>query len=148
MKEEDKINIILKELEFLQGVIARQENARLTIRNWYMGFITVLVVAFFSKEISMNKNAFISIGSTLTLLFYWTELVYRVAEKRAMVRSNEVEGKLRESENYDGPKIGVSLGRPNTIKDQLKEVPNNVRISGPYLVMLIMLLLIYFFPNK
>lgn len=148
MKAEEKTSIILKELELLQSIIARQENARLTIRNWFIGFITALVVSYLSNSISIPTSTFLSIGTVLILMFYWTELVYRVAEKRAIVRSNEIEMQLRDMESYDGPKIGLSLGRPNRLRDQILEIPNNVRISGPYLTILILVLLIAFFHNK
>ena len=143
--QEDRNTILLKEYEFLQNIIARQENTRLTIRNWFMGFITALSIAYLSNSVSIPKNGFLLVSVVLILLFYWTELVYRVAEKRAMIRSDEVEKYLREGTEYDGPKIGLSLGKSNRFSDQLKEIPTNIRISGPYVVISILILLIALF---
>jgi len=69
-------------------------------------------------------------------LFLWLEVIYSVAGNRAIKRSIEVEGIIRQPAEYKGPQVGASLKRKNTLRSQLEAV-NNVRIYVPYFVLLI-----------
>ncbi|HBY02154.1 MAG TPA: hypothetical protein DEG92_06430 [Rikenellaceae bacterium] len=139
---EDRTTVALKEYEFLQNIIARQESIRLTIRNWLFGLVTGLIIAFYSNDFILSQWQFTLLSIFLILMFYWTELLHRVAEYRAMVRSTEVEEILRSGTSYDGPKIGKSLDKRNTIKDQIAQIPNNPRIYIPYITLLFIISLI------
>lgn len=139
---EDRTTVALKEYEFLQNIIARQESTRLTIRNWLFGLVTGLIIAFYSNDFILPQWQFTLLSIFLILMFYCTKLLHRVAEYRAMVRSTEIEEILRCGTYYDGPKIGKSLGKRNTIKDQIAQISINPRINIPYITLLFIIFLI------
>ncbi len=106
----DEKDLAFKELTLLQSLIDRQEKNRLQFRNWYIGLITATSIAFLSKENKILSNMdFLVIGTSLTIIFSFLELVYGITENRTIERSLRIEELIREGKQYDGPKIGLSL---------------------------------------
>ncbi len=135
---------IWKELEIAQTLIARQESNRHQFRNWYVGILTALLIAFASKEITIEKNQFLILSGIITLIFYILEFGFGASEGRIINRSNELEEILRTNGEYDGPKIGLSL-RPIGKRYLPKRSDIKfVRMTFTYLIMFLCSLIIYF----
>jgi hypothetical protein len=133
----------LEELKFLQDTIGRMEGIRLQLRGWNIVLLTALTAAFLAKDSPLSKGKYVSVSIGLSLLFFWLETVHRVAENRAIKRSNEVEAALRVETDYDGPRIGLSMSRANNLNEQLAAM-NNIRMYLPYIVMTALSVLIAF----
>src|SRR5690349_24750348 len=115
----DRDSMALEELKFLQDSIARQEGLRLQFRGWNIALLTALTAAFLANNSPLSKGKYMAVSIGLSLLFFWLETVHRVAENRAIKRSNEVEAALRAEIDYDGPRIGRSMSRANNLNEQL-----------------------------
>lgn len=100
-------------MELIQAIITRTESVRIKFRSWYIGLIAAISAAFYTTDKLMNAIAFLAFCSALTIFFFMIELFYRLPESRAIQRSNQIEEFLRgEVQNYDGPKIGISIRPP------------------------------------
>ncbi len=129
--------LALEELKLIQTVISRQESLRLTLRGWAIGLVSILTVSFLSSKLLLPRAQYVAGVVFLCVLFFWLEVVHRVAENRAMERCENIELFLRGgTPTYGGPLIGKSLARPNSLRDQLKAA-DNLRIYLPYLVLII-----------
>ena len=142
MKTNTNFELMIKEFDILQDVIKFQEDIRMKSRNWCITIISAITITFISEKISFSNLNFLIMNSVLIVLFLWLELIYRVAEKRAIIRSSYVESALRGEKKYDGPLIGKSLSKSNSIKTQIKEL-NNIRIYFTYLILFLLTILIY-----
>lgn len=137
-----KQQLALEELKMLQEIAQNQEELRFKIRGWCMALITALAVAFLSKELKLSGGHFALISSIILFLFLWLDVLYRVAQVRAFKRADAVESFLRgEEQTYEGPKIRSSLSIPNSLEEQ-KESLNNIRIYGPYIPMIALVLIV------
>lgn len=135
--------IIIKELEIMQGIIARQEEMRMQCRNWYITIVTALTVAFFSKEVSLGQRHYLLITLVLAASFLWLEVIHRVAEQRAMDRGLLIEQALRKEVVYNGPSIGESFKDASTKGEQLKAL-NNIRLYATYLLLSLLAIIVSF----
>jgi hypothetical protein len=132
----EKQQIALEELRALNDKISSQEEAGARIKNWVIGLITAISVAFLSEKVVFSRRGYLTISIGITILFLWLDIIHRVAHDRAIERAAQVEQYLRgEEAAYDGPKIGQSLSRPNTLAAQLRAL-NNVRLYFPYIILL------------
>ena len=99
-----------------------------------IGFLTA---SFLSSKLLLPRAQYVAVVVFLCVLFFWLEVVHRVAENRAMERCEDVELFVRGgTPTYGGPLIGKSLAQPNSLRDQL-EAADNLRIYLPYLVLII-----------
>ncbi len=141
MKKHGKYDTALKEIEILNLAIARQEDIGLKIRGWCITLITALTIAFLSNELITNKETFFWITLFVIFLFYHIETLHRVAEIRAIRRSQRVEKIMRLGLPYDGPDISRSLvfGRPG----DKRKAWFNPRIFWTYFFLFAFALVIY-----
>lgn len=130
-----------EELKALQNIISSQEETRAKVKNWAVGLISAISVAFLTQKASFSRKGYFVISIGITILFLWLDVVHRVAQNRAIQRSNEVERILREEADYDGPKIGATLAVANTLREQIRAL-NNIRLYIPYIVLIIIVIVI------
>lgn len=143
MTKEQKENAF-KELALLQSLIDRQEKNRLQFRNWYIGLLTATTIAFLSKDKFLKNCDFLILGTGLTIIFAFLEVVYGITENRAIDRSLAVENQIRDGENYDGPKIGLSL-RPKKFLS-LREFKYKI-VTVVYFTLWLFIFLLYWFKH-
>lgn len=134
----DKEQMALEELKIIQDVIYDQEAIRFKIKGWAVALITAISIAFLSKKINFSSTEYLFTSVGIVLLFFWTDVIHRIAQDRAQKRALNIERFLRGETEYDGPKVSISLSRDNTIKDMLRSA-KNVRVYFPYLVLLFIL---------
>lgn len=139
--ELSKSQLAIEELKLLQIIAGNQEELRFKIRGWCIALVTALTAAFLSGKIEFLGIEYILISCLILTLFLWLDVLYRVAQDRALTRAAVVEENLRGSEVYEGPLIRNSLSVKNTIKDQRKSL-NNIRVYGPYLLLFVIVLLV------
>lgn len=137
----DMNQLALEELKLLQGIAEAQETLRFKIRGWCVALITALSVAVLSHKILFPVGQFLLIAMVIMLTFLWLDVLYRVAQDRALKRAKLVEESLRGLVKYDGPKVRESLSVPNSVADQMLSL-NNVRVYGPYLLLLVILFVV------
>jgi len=137
--ELSKSQLALEELKLLQGIAEKQEELRFKIRGWCLALVTALTAAFLSEKTDFSGAQYILISCLILALFLWLDVLYRVAQDRALTRAEIVEKNLRGVEEYAGPLIRNSLSVKNTIKDQRTSL-NNIRVYGPYLLLFIIVL--------
>lgn len=135
----DTRQLALEELRLLQEIIKHQEELRAQLTNWAVGLIGAVTVAFLSTEISLSRFQFLFVGCTLVFASFWMNVIYRVAQNRAIVRGIRVEHYLREGNAYDGPRIGASLAVRNSVGEQLRAAAN-IRMYAPYSILLAFLI--------
>lgn len=131
----------MEELRLLQEIIRHQEDLRAQLTNWSVGLISAISIVFLSAKIDLSGLHYILVGSALIIAFFWNNIIFRVAQSRAIARSNKVEECLRQGGDYDGPKIGDSIGGDNDIGEQVRAM-NNVRIYAPYVILLIFVIIV------
>lgn len=124
----------LEELKVLADIISRHDEISLKIKGWCTTLVTGFLVAMFSGTIQAPLNVSGLLVAVIIVIFLWIDVVFRVAEDRAINRQGEVEKALRGEVQYDGPKIKWSLSTPNTFRDQLRSLNNN-RIYLPYVAL-------------
>ena len=141
-KENNDMNqLALEEFKLLQGIAEAQETLRFKIRSWCVALITALSVAVLSQKIQFSVCQFLLIATVIMLMFLWLDVLYRVAQDWALRRAKLVEESLRGLIKYDGPKVRESLSAPNSVADQVLSL-NNVRVYGPYLLLLVILVVV------
>lgn len=140
-REFDKL--ALEEIKILQAIVIKHDDIRSTIINWNVGLITALCVAFLSGKSGLDRIDFFLIGVAIILLFFWLDVVYKIAQNRAIRRSAEIEDQIRCGTTYDGPIIGKSLTQPNTASEQMNAA-RNVRVWFPFLALLVLVALVTF----
>ncbi len=133
----------MEELKLLQNVIGRQEDFRMKIKSWAVTLVSAVSIAFLSGKINISSKSYIIMSVGIIVSFCWTDVIYRVAQNRAMKRSGNVESYLRGEVEYSGPKIGSSLSIPNTLSEQFGAF-NNVRTYSVYLILVILTLILSF----
>jgi hypothetical protein len=135
----DKHELAMEELRLLQEIIKHQEDLRAQLMNWSVGLIGAGTFAFLT-EIKLSQSNFLFVGCTLVLASFWMNVIFRVAQDRAITRSHRVEQFLREGGEYDGPKIGLSLAARNSVAEQL-QAANNIRMYSPYAILLVFIVI-------
>lgn len=138
----DEKDLAFKELSLLQTLIDRQEKNRLQFRGWHIGLLTATSIAFLSKDRILSNKDFLIIGSSLTIIFSFLELIFGITENRAIERSLKIEKLIREDSNYDGPRIGLSL-RPHKFLS-IKEFKYKI-IFVVYSMLWFFIFLLYYF---
>jgi hypothetical protein len=103
----EKQQIAFEELRSLNDKISFQEEARAKVKNWAIGLITAISIAFLSDKVAFSRRGYLTISIGITILFLWLDIVHRVAQDRAIMRADQVERYLREGTGYDGPRIGL-----------------------------------------
>ncbi len=138
-KEERQIQLDIscawEEIKLLHEIVKNQEEWRFKIRGWAVALLTALSVVAFSNDVKITGSQYLALSIVVLLVTCWIDVIYRVAQDRALERANIVEEQLRTQRKYDGPKIRVKLSRPNSIEAQLSAL-NNIRVYGPYLLLL------------
>jgi len=132
---DDKKQIALEEWKIVQDVIHDQEEIRFKIKGWAVALISAISITFLSKKINFSSAEYLFISVGIVLLFFWTDVIHRVAQDRSQKRTFDIECFLRRKTEYDGPKVSISLSRANTIKEQLRSA-KHARVHFPYLVLL------------
>ncbi len=133
--------LALEEYKLLQSIAEAQETLRFKIRGWCVALITALSVAVLSQKIHFSGGQFLSLASVIVLMFLWLDVLYRVAQDRALDRAKVVEKSLQGLIEYDGPKIRDKLSVQNSLADQVHAL-KNVRIYGPYLLLSAIIILV------
>lgn len=131
----------LDELRILQGIVARHDDISFKIKGWCVTLITGIMLALKSGNFAVSTKSSLILAFGISLLFLWVDVVYRVAEDRAIDRSDEIEKLMRDESEYDGPKIVMTLRKPNTLSDQYKSL-KNVRIYLPYLILTMIVIIV------
>ena len=85
-------------------------------------------------------------GVTVSFLFFWMDVVYKVAQDRAIARSAKIEDQIRNGAQYDGPRVGTSLAQRNSLTAQ-RHAAAKMRVWFPFLVLLILVLFAAFGHN-
>lgn len=140
----------LEELRLIQNIIAQQQDLRTRAVAWSVALNTGLIIARFSDTIQLAAWVYLCVALLATALFFWLDTTYKVAEDRAIERSNQIEESIRTdpaATAYDGPKIGLSFIEPNTLSAQF-HAANNVRLWGIHAVLLLAILATFFSTRK
>lgn len=130
-----KLDLAIEEFKLFQAIIARQDDISFKIKGLCVTLhVGILALLYNSKINSLleSKYIFFSIMLFMILVFFiWIEAIHRVAMDRALERSAEIEKEIRTNDLKEYPKIGLSLGRNNTPKDQFHAM-NQIRLWSPY----------------
>lgn len=133
----DKIDIAFEELKMLQDIIARHDELSFQIKGWCMTLNVGVIAAIYGigggSTINASKVLVFIALVLITIFFIWLEAIYRVAMNRAIQRTATIEKEIREDSLGEYPKINLTLGIPNKIKDQIKAL-ENIRIVAPYFI--------------
>src|SRR5690606_18624323 len=137
-----------EELKMLQSIIARHDDISFRVKGWCITLNVGVLAAIYGvggdsdfkvggdDEFKFSDLAtFISLYLVL-LFFLWIDAIYRVAMNRAIERASEVEQEIRNNTPKGYPKIGLTLGQKNLIKDQLKTL-KNIRVIAPYVIIFV-----------
>ena len=130
------VSLAWEEVKLLQEIAKNQEDWRFKIRGWAMALVTALSVAAFSSDVRLSGSQYFMLSVVILLVTCWLDVIYRVAQNRALDRAGVVEKHLRGEGDYDGPKITESLSKPSTMAAQLTAL-TNVRVYGPYVFLFI-----------
>ncbi len=136
-------DVALEELKILQEIIARHDDISFKIKGWCVTLITAIILAIKSGKFSISVSSGLVLLGGISILFLWVDIIYRVAEDRAISRSREVERLIRDHIVYDGPQIAESLSVKTTFMDQMSSL-NNIRIYVPYIAISIIVLAVVF----
>jgi len=91
MGEFDRFELCLKELELVQGHIARYDANGLTIKSWALATASAL-----AAYAVVHRSAFVAvIGALVTVAFASAELVYRCFQSRFIARAATLESVLQ-----------------------------------------------------
>lgn len=132
--------LALEELQILAGIIERKEAVRLRQRNWVITAVSGLSIALFSKGLDVSASEYAAVALTTIVIFWLMETVYQHVEDRAIQRSKDLEGILREGRPYDGPLISESLS-PRSLEEQLAYLAKTFlapRVASPYLALTVL----------
>ena len=138
-----RTEIALEELKILQQIVARHDDLSFKIKGWCVTLVTAIILAIKSDKYSISVSSGLSLLFGISLLFLWIDVIYRVAEDRAISRSRQVERLIRDHIVYDGPKIAESLSVKTTFMNQMRSL-NNIRIYVPYISISIIVLAVTF----
>jgi hypothetical protein len=127
-KNYDKL--ALEEMKLLQSIILKHDDIRSKMVGWSVSLVSALSAFYLHEKSGMDRTGFQIVGFSITILFFWLDTIYKVAQDRAINRSRVVEKMIANGE-YEGPAIGVSLGKDNLVLDQLRSALN-VRVWSPY----------------
>lgn len=133
--------LALEEFKLLQGIARDQEELRFKIRGWCVALITALSVALLSNEIELPRKEYFLVSLMILLLFLWLDVLYRVAQDRALRRAKVVEKVLQNKCAYSGPCIRESLSVKNSLAEQLRSL-NNIRVYSPYLLLAVTIMVV------
>lgn len=140
---DDKKELAITEIQMVQQVIQQQTDLRNRIVAWSVTLNTAIVVALSSQTIQLSKERYLIVAVVVTLVFFWLDTIHKVTENRAIDRSNAIESYLRGEGGYNGPQLGLSLSKPNTLAQQIR-VAKLVRVWGPHVGLLATILGAYF----
>lgn len=129
--------LAIDEMKILRDIAKHQEDQRLKIKGWLITLVTALSIAYLTKKLSISALQYVGLSLLLSVLFLWLDVVFKVAQNRALKRCADVENYLRVGAgNFDGPLISVTLSKANTCSEQLAAL-NNVRVYGVYVLLAI-----------
>jgi hypothetical protein len=128
-------DVAIEELKILQTIIHNQDIIFSRIRGWCVVVVGGISIGLLSDKIQIPNAPYLAISTLIVFTFTWTEAIHRVAQKRAMTRSGDVESFLRGEREYDGPLIRNSLNKTNRFKDQIGTFSNR-RFIGFYFAIL------------
>jgi len=140
-QERNKDLLALEEFKLLQEIAQNQEELRLKLRGWCVALVTALSVASLSKEIDLSGTRFFLISIMVVFMFLWLDVLYRVAQDRALKRAKVVEECLCDLKEYKGPCIRQNLSLPNSVTEQLQSL-NNIRVYSPYLLLVMITIVV------
>ena len=140
------LDLAIEELKILFSIISRHDDLSFKIKKWAITINSALIIGIASGKITeyIANNYLILFLPVLPLIFLWIDVIHRVAMDRAIKRQADVEECVRNNNNYDGPKIDMTLSKPNSFKDQMKAL-NNVRMYFIYLILVISIIITIIF---
>lgn len=140
----DSQAIAIEELKLVQAIISNQENTRLKIMGWGVAAVVAISVSYLAERVNMPPSSYLGPSVIIIGLFLWLDVIHRVSVDRAIERSATIEQYLRDGDDYDGPKIGLSMSVSNGLSYQLNAV-KNIRVYAPYLALTGAVLVVYLF---
>ena len=134
----EPMEVAIEEQKLLTQIIQHQETFALRIVGYAGAVITALSALRLTSETVLPLGAYIVTSGIAIGLFFWTAVIFRVAQDRAIGRSFDVEAHIRDLldegkvfASYDGPLIAESLSNRNTA-DAQRHAAENVRVWGPF----------------
>ena len=127
----------VEEWKLLQGIIARKENIVFRVRGCCYLLLAVLGTAIFHAKTQLSEWIMLYIAYLVVLAFFAVEVAQRVALRRAIGRSRQVENSLRDGLPYDGPRLGDALSGPATWREVWQCSGRNEMVWVPAAVSLI-----------
>jgi hypothetical protein len=110
--------VALEEMSMLQEVIARHEKHAFAVKAFLAAVLTGLATLVFSLKIPVDLSMVTWLGLAAVAGFGTWATAHKIVCGKAIRRSAEVERFLRSPGTviYDGPKIGESLAKSNTLE--------------------------------
>lgn len=128
----------IEELKLLQAFIGKSDDISLKIKGWSITLSTAYIIALATGKLTNGHLTLLAL--LVPLLFLWLDVVFRVAQNRAIRRSSCIEEAIRGEREYDGPRIAKTLSQPNNLREQWQAL-NNVRMHIPYSIQIVALAL-------
>ena len=129
--------IAVEEWRLLQRIIARKETIVFRIRGCCYLLLVVLGAAIFHARTHLAEWILLYLAYLVALTFFAVEVGQKVALRRAIDRSRQVEHSLREGFPYDGPRLGDTLSAPAKLREVWQCSGGNQMVWVPAAISLI-----------